>query len=796
MMAAGVALDPTFGSNGVVLGPVLGSGPILSNTASVLMRPDGEIVTIGVDPATTNGPISIRRYNANGSADTTFGTNGQLNIPLANYPVGGDLTGTGAALAPDGSIAFVASIGSGYAADGTTLLKSARSVIFDVTSSGQVNAAFGQNGQATIGLAGADFTDIAVQADGKIVAAGTSTSANPPSFVRDNQISVVRLTTTGALDPTFNGTGILATVPGSLRTSSAGVNGVAVTASGQILVAGAGQDMSVEPHLFVARLRSDGAIDPTFGSAGSVTIPDSYLATGLSAAFSTDGKIVLPAYQNFPTVGESSFRLVRLLANGTIDPTFEPFTPLPAAPVANQYDNPRTLAVATDGTITIAGVAGTQHALLLDRFLPDGAVDLGFGVRGRAAISIPATIDPTMLSNGGLSVRGVVVTPTGQIVVAGDQYGGRLVQLPDGPQQVIDSSQFYLARLTVTPTTTITPTAGDYDGDGKSDIAAELEAFGLFAIRQSSGKGDLVEPFGPAGLGDTIPAPGDYDGDGKTDIAAYLPAYGVLAYRPSSGGADVIVPFGIPGAGQSIPAPGDYDGDGKTDVAVYLPTLGILAYRPSSGGADVLEPFGIAGAGQSIPAPGDYDGLGKTDVAVYLPALAILAYRPSNGAPDVLVPFGIPGAGQSIPAPGDYDGDGKTDVAVYLPALGDFAYRPSGGGADVIEQFGVAGTGQSIPAPGDYDGDGKTDIAIYLPHLSDFAYRPSSGGADVIEQFGAVGTGETVPASSIFYGQLTQATIGHDSTQAVAAVIPPTDEVMGPIAGSGHARKKHRARSL
>ena len=290
---------------------------------------------------------------------------------------------------------------------------------------------------------------------------------------------------------------------------------------------------------------------------------------------------------------------------------------------------------------------------------------------------------------------------------------------------------------------------GDYNGDGKADIAVYIAALGAYDIHDSDGGPDRIIPFGSRGAGQTIPAPGDYDHSGKTELAVYLPSIGAFAYRPANGGADRIIPFGPAGAGQSIPASGDYFGTGQADIAAYLPSMGVFAIRNPNGGPDRIIPFGMAGAGQSIPAPGDYDHSGKTELAVYLPSIGAFAYRPANGGADRIIPFGPAGAGQSIPMPGDYDRSGKTELAVYLPSIGAFAYRPANGGPDVIQSFGPAGAGQALPAPGDYTGVGHDEPAAFLPSSGTFTIRPGGGHPDTIRAIGIAGLGQTIPVTVV-----------------------------------------------
>ena len=209
--------DTTFGGDGRVVTNFTGGDDW---AWSVALQTDGKIVVAGIAYITnTNRSVALVRYNTNGSLDPGFGIGGKVRM----NPTSGWDDASGVVIqAADGKIVTAGAVGG----------SGGRLLVLRLNGDGSPDTTFSDDGnQRTNFTSRDDFAwDVALQEDGKIVAAGSAGLGGG-----EGRIAVARYGSTGALDPTFGGDGKVLT---NVTPTADVATGVAVQSDGSIVVGG------------------------------------------------------------------------------------------------------------------------------------------------------------------------------------------------------------------------------------------------------------------------------------------------------------------------------------------------------------------------------------------------------------------------------------------------------------------------------------------------------------------------------------------------------------------------------
>ncbi|HVE58281.1 MAG TPA: delta-60 repeat domain-containing protein, partial [Pyrinomonadaceae bacterium] len=404
------SLDTSFDGDGKVITPVLIGNDYARNVA---IQADGKIVAIGFSYNGATEDFAVVRYNPNGSLDTSFDGDGKVTTDF----LGATDQAHAVAIQTDGRILV-----GGNAANGTfNSIAIAR-----YNTDGALDTSFDSDGKVlTDILAGHDNANsLAVQTDGKIVAAGQS------SVGVGWQIGLVRYNPNGSLDSSFDGDGKLTTV---VLGNSDLANSVAIQTDGKIVIGGFCGGM-VSGHYVngfaVVRYNPNGSLDTSFdgdGKATTVILSGNNVANAL--AIQTDGKIVAAGYSDNDTAFEKFFSVVRYNANGSLDASFDEDGKTTNS-VGSRISSAQAVAIQSDGKIVVAGngyLLNNDVDFALARYNADGSLDTSFGNGGKV-ITAPGA--PNLYD----VAHAVAIQADGKIVVVGASGGATaiIVYNPDG----------------------------------------------------------------------------------------------------------------------------------------------------------------------------------------------------------------------------------------------------------------------------------------------------------------------------------------------------------------------------
>jgi uncharacterized delta-60 repeat protein len=363
-------VDPTFGSQGTA-----GSFPPGFSAAAIAVQPDGKILLGGDQPDTGTPPVlhfAAVRCTADGVLDPTFGAAGEVTGPAAQA--------WAMALQPDGKIVL-----GGRSTDASQTFTMVR-----LLPNGALDTTFGTQGAVSQTFASwqdGQIRGLAVQPDGKIVAAGSGSETANPTV---DDVVLMRLAADGSLDTTFGSNGVASYA--GVEAQGADAYGLVLQPDGKLLVT------LSEPSFgsfgdAIVRFTASGVLDTTWSSVTFIRVdpivdPDGTVLTGASAGAAL---------------------VYRLTSAGAADTTFAQ-----SGQAALQFGGMTSglggIVRSSAGAIYVAGwqFAPPQPDLLaVAKLTSAGALDVSFGTGGFTLTTFPGISgDPSWI---GLSPDGRVL---------------------------------------------------------------------------------------------------------------------------------------------------------------------------------------------------------------------------------------------------------------------------------------------------------------------------------------------------------------------------------------------------
>lgn len=393
------ALDTNFNGTGIL---IQDAGSREAEAFGTAVQPDGKIVVAGKCDLGIESAVALCRFDASGELDPSFGVGGKVVCIIGEEASEADAV----AIQPDGKI-----IVAGYAID---QLNRAEIMVARFLPTGILDPLFGTNG-IVLTLVGTNYSSasaIAVQADGKILIGGSSKPG------ADTDFTVLRYTTNGVLDTSWNGTGKVFT---GIGPSDDGLYSIKVQADGKVIAAGGSQFPSPQYKITMVRYNTNGTLDSSFGTFGRVAISVGSGTVDIATAMTlqSDGRIVLAGLTAPTGLTDADIVVLRCNSNGTLDATFDGDGKATTL-IGLAFDYAIGVALQSDNKILAAcrTQIGSYYKFGAARFLSNGSLDADYGFSGVTYFDFGTSADE-QLNAMALDTNGRAV----MVGRAGDLFG-------------------------------------------------------------------------------------------------------------------------------------------------------------------------------------------------------------------------------------------------------------------------------------------------------------------------------------------------------------------------------------
>jgi uncharacterized delta-60 repeat protein len=402
------ALDSSFDGDGVA---TITAKQFTLPVDRIAARPDGRLV-VGSFSTPTNR-LYLVGLDANGSLDTSFG-GGVVDSGIGNPSSAVD-SGALTTQVVNGSVRIVAAgaVKSGNGGKVTV-------AVTRFLTTGALDTSFGSGGTAAIDIGGGPddhATSVVAQPDGKLVV-GAWNSKGAVNF------TVLRLSATGQLDPTFNsGRPVAVDIAGG----NDYVRDVAVDGNGRNVAAGVarrnGQDDAA-----VVRINPDGSLDTTFGTGGKVAFDAGSGQADGARSLALDSGAIYAGGTVSPAQGTPTGFLAKLTSAGGLDATFGNAGYVRGITFGSAPGSAAGItSISVDGSHrVVAAGAGTPPggpgAIGVARFISTGVPDVAFG-QGTGRTTVGAC------DSGDIVAAGAAIATGERLVVSGACSTGRYLRV-------------------------------------------------------------------------------------------------------------------------------------------------------------------------------------------------------------------------------------------------------------------------------------------------------------------------------------------------------------------------------